>query len=212
MKFLLALSVLFFTSGIFAQDPDMPDYRSKRENFLKIQEKDVRADLAAFTLAGIEESMGKELPPSIPITNYGKDYMEWEGDGVKVRVKSGVFNAAKHKLTLYDEKDLVRIDGKPFYGSFSKQPKRTIDSLVVMIGKDTVAVPATAIFDLYNPGFTYYDGAGEDRSFNRVFISKDKRKIYVYLLTRQPGDNYEVTWVFQDKKYLKRVLDFNILK
>lgn len=209
--YLLLLLTLAFLSTQ-AQDPDFPDYRSKRENFLKVPEKDIRAELASFLLAGIEESMGKVPPPTIPVTNYGRDFMQWEGNGIKVRVKSGLFAPAKHKLMMYEDKHLIRIDGKPFYGSFGKMPQRTIDSLTVMVGKDTIPVPATAIFDLYNPGFTYYDNAGEDRSFNKVFVSKDGRRIYVYLLTRQPGDNYEVTWVFQDKKYLKRVLDFNILK
>lgn len=212
MKYFLFLFMILACKPLLAQDPEFPDYRSKRENFLKLPEKDIRADLAAFTLAGIEESMGKTVPPTIPVSGYGPDFMQFEGNGIKVRVKSGLFNPAKHKLMMYEEKHLLRIDGKPFYGSFGKIPKRTIDSLTVMVGKDTLAVPATAIFDLYNPGFTYYDGQGDDRSFNRVFQSKDGRKIYVYFLTRQPGDNYEVTWIFQDKKYLKRVLDFGILK
>ncbi|MGB8191603.1 MAG: hypothetical protein WCF67_06775, partial [Chitinophagaceae bacterium] len=53
--FLLSITGL----AAFPQDRDFPDYRSKKENFLRMQEKDLRADLASFTMGGMDESIGK---------------------------------------------------------------------------------------------------------------------------------------------------------
>jgi hypothetical protein len=82
----------------------------------------------------------------------------------------------------------------------------------MLIGKDSVAIPPAAYADLYEPDFTYRDGAGQIKSYNKVYISPDKKKIYIYMLNRDEAGSYEVTWVIQDKKYLRRVVDFGFLK
>ncbi len=51
-----------------------------------------------------------------------------------------------------------------------------------------------------------------EKSHNSVLVSADGRKIYIYMLKRESGGSYEVTWVIQDKKYLRRVVDFGFLK
>jgi len=207
--FLICISAFFNAA---AQQNDFPDYRSKKENFTRMQEKDVRNDLASFVFAGIEESIGKPQLKSIPVTDFGRNFMKFEGNNIQVMVKAGTFDKLKHKLTYYEEKHLVRIDNKPYYGSFGKVPFTTIESLTVIIDKDTVAIPPVALIDLYNPSYAFTDNAGVAKSFNKVFLSPDKRKIYIYMLNREASGSYEVTWVIQDKKYLRRVVDFGLLK
>jgi hypothetical protein len=85
-------------------------------------------------------------------------------------------------------------------------------SLTILVGKDTVAIPATEFFDLYNPSFIYRDASGTERTLNSVYFSADKRTMYIYMLNKEDKGSYEVTWVIRDKKYLRRVLDFNLLK
>jgi hypothetical protein len=45
-----------------------------------------------------------------------------------------------------------------------------------------------------------------------VYRSADGKRIYIYMLKRETGGSYEVTWVIQDKKYLRRIIDFGFLK
>ncbi len=191
---------------------DFPDYRSKKDNFLKIREKDIRSDLAVFTFAGIEESIGKLPLKSIPVSNYGANYMKFGGNDLQVTITAGNFDKAKHKLTYYDEKHLVKIDNKPYFGNYGKVPSRFIESVTVIIGRDTVKIPPLAFSDLYNPTFAYMDASGSSKSHNGVFISPDGRRIYIYMLNREAGSSYEVTWVIQDKAYLRRVVDFGLLR
>jgi hypothetical protein len=191
-----------------AQDLDYPDYRSKKDNFLKVQEKDVRNDLATFTMAGVEESISKLPLKSIPLKDYGRDFMKFEGNGLQVIVKTGRFDSSKHKL-IFMEGHLVKIDKKAFYGSYGSLPKMTIESITVLNGKDTIPIPVTAYNDLYDPSYNYYDANGVARTRNAVYLSADNRRIYIYLLN--PVQKNEYTWVIQDKQYLRRVVDWKFL-
>lgn len=90
-------------------------------------------------------------------------------------------------------------------------PKTQIANVTVIIDRDTIAIPPAAYTDLYNPIFSFYD-KGVQKSQDKVYLSNDGRKVYVYLLKQEVGGSYEVTWIIQDKKYLRRVVDFGFLK
>lgn len=213
MKTLFCLLLLSATVIVRAQDDEVPDTRKKNEVFVKVRDKDMRAQIATFAIAGIDERLGKEpLRTVIPPVAYGNDYISFEGNDIKVIIKSGRFIPEKHKLTYYEEKYLTKIDGKPYYGSYTQVPATSIASVTVLVGKDTVAIPATAFSDLYSPSFAYRDGSGTIRTHNRVYLSPDGRNIYIYMLNDETKGKYEVTWIIQDKKYLQRVVDTGLLK
>lgn len=193
-----------------AQDLDFPDYRSKKDNFSKINDKDIRNDLASFVMAGLDESIGKAQLKSLAIKEYGSSYMTFEENNIQVTIKVGVFFPTKHKM-MYSEKHLVRIDGKPYYGgNYGEAPKSTIDAITVVVGKDTVPIPPTAFFDLYDPKFGF-NQAGSTRTRNSVYLSNDKHTFYIYMLNIENGGS-EYTFVIRDKQYLRRVVDFGFLK
>lgn len=216
MRFFIAALLLLPSIFCIAQEDEFPDIRSKRDLFVRVQDKNIRADLASFTMAGIDESAGKLSLRSLSLTGVGKDFIAFEGYGIAVRIKAGRFDPSKHKLQYYTNPDnnkkyLTRIDFKPFFGDYGKVPEMQIDSVTVILGTDTVAIPKEAYFDLYNPIFSYNEG-GTQKHINNVYLSADGRKIYIYMLKREIGGSYEVTWVIQDKKYLRRVVDFGFLK
>ncbi len=202
------LLFLLFTGHISAQgqDADFTDLRNTRESFTRIYDKDIRRDLASFTLSGIGESINSQPLKKLPITKFGDNYIRFDSAGIQVIIQSGVFFAGKHKMG-YEGKRLVKIDNKPYYGNYTKVPQVTISAVTVITGKDTIAIPPAAYGDLYNPRFTYLEG-GVIKSQDAVYLSADKRNIYIYMLSRDDTGSYEVTWVIQDKKYLRRVVDF----
>ncbi len=212
MQYIFSLLFVLTSLTCFGQDSEYPDYRSKKDNFVKMREKDLRGDIAAFAMAGIDESTGKLPLKNIPMTDFGNNFMTFEGNNITVKVKSGIFIAAKHKLNYYDEKFLIKIDSKPYYGNYGKVPKTTTESIFIKMDKDTVVIPEIAYSDLYNPSFIYKDASGTERTLNSVYFSPDKRTMYIYMLNKEERGSYEVTWIIQDKKYLRRVVDFGLLK
>jgi hypothetical protein len=210
MKTFLAFIGFLYSFYCEAQkNYEYTDTRKKTESFKKMAQKDIRADLASFTLAGIDESVGKADLRKISFKSFGPDSMKFEGDDIKALVTIAPFDPAKHKLA-YDEKYLIKIDRKPYYGGYGSVPKTYISQVIVTIGGDTVAIPSAAYSDLYNLNLTYTD-KGVQRTANGVYRSKDGHRIYLYLLCRDKTGNYEVTWVIQDKKYLRRVLDYEMI-
>ena len=208
MKNIFTLILLLTGFASIAQDD--PDYRKKNESFARLPKNEIRLDLATFTMSGIDESVGKEQLPKIAHKTSGDDFMTFDSVGIKSEIKTSVFDGSKHKLE-YDEKFLIRIDKKPYYGNYGKVPKHYISKITLLIGKDSITIPPIAYADLYDPSLTYLDKTGVKRSRNGIFRSKDGKRIYVYLFCKDSTGSYEVTWVIQDKVYLKRVLDYGFM-
>ncbi len=207
------LFIVFFTLLCFsshAQSEEIPDYRNKREGFSKIADKDIRNDLSAFTLGGIVEGVSKEPLQKLPVTNYGNDFITFTNATIDINIKSSVFFKTQHRLMYYDEKYLVRIDNKPYWGIYGQVPKKTLESIIVIIDRDTISIPPVAYVDIYEPWFCQTNSGSNTAKCNcAVYLSNDNRKIYIYMLNSPDGTTgYEVTWVIQDKQYLRRVVDY----
>lgn len=203
--------MIILLSGVSAmsQDLDYPDFRSKKDNFSKIAEKDIRGDVATFALAGVDESIGKPPLATVPLIDYGSNFVKYANDHIQVIVRTSVFLAAKHKL-MQQEGHLLRIDSKPYYGGvYGEQPHITIQSITVLVDKDTVPIPPAAYIDLFDPKFGYNEN-GATRTRNGVFLSNDKHTFYIYMLNPD-NKGVEYTWVIRDKQYARRVVDFGFL-
>ena len=210
MRIIIGILLALTGSACFAQDLDFPDFRSKKDNFSKIREQDIRNDVASFALAALDESIGKGQLTTVPVKDFGLNFMSFQNDNIQVIIRTGVFTPAKHKLMKSDE-HILRIDGKPYYGPPPGElPHTTIESITVVVGKDTVPIPSTAFFDLYEPRFSYSEN-GATRTRNGVFISNDKHTFYIYMFNNDNG-GFEYTWIIRDKQYLRRVVDWGFLK
>ena len=207
--FLIVVGVFYGLTSFAQRELNYQDTRRKTESFAKFPKGDIRSDLSAFTLSGIGESVGKEDYKKIPFTSFSSDYMTFEGDGIKATITTLPFDASKHKL-MYDEKYLIKIDKKTYYGGYGSTPFRYISNIIMTIDNDTINIPATAYSDLYNVNFSYND-KGVQRSRNGIYRSKDGNKVYLYIFSKDNTGSYEVTWIIQDKKYFRRVLDYDFM-
>ena len=207
--FFIFFIALLSSSIIKAQSDDMPDSRRKTESFERFRIPALRADIATFTLSGISESAGALPLKKISYTSLSNDSIVFDGNGIYAKVKTSPFDPAKHKLS-FDEKYLVRIDRKPYYGGYPNVPKTYISEMYIILNKDTVAIPPAAYSDLYNLHFTYTD-KGVERTTDAIYLSKDGHRIYFYLFCKDNTGSYEVTWIIQDGKYLRRVLDYGFM-
>jgi hypothetical protein len=209
MRIIFALLILLSGLSVFSQDLDFPDFRQKKDNFSHISDKDIRGDVSTFCLAGVDESVGKPALSSVPVVDYGPNFMKYSNDHIQVIVRTGIFLAARHKLMQQDG-HLLRIDGKPYYGGIiGVPPHTTIESITVVVDKDTVPIPTTAYFDLYDTKFSFNEN-GATRTRNGVFLSNDRHTFYIYMLNID-NKGTEYTWVIRDKQYLRRVVDYGFL-
>jgi len=215
MKFFLI--VILFLSGFnsIAQNTQQPkknyeyqDTRKRNETFARLP-PDLKAELSTFTFSGIDVGIKKLPLTKISYKSFGPDFMSFEAPDIKALIKTAPFEPSKHRLD-YDEGYLIRIDRKTYYGDFSVVPKTYIRNITIVIGKDTVAIPPAAYADLYNLNFAYSD-KGTDRTTNGIYRSANPHRLYLYLFCKDNTGSYEVTWIIQDKKYLRRVLDYGFM-
>ncbi len=211
MRTIFFVVLIVFTRLCFAQNDVFPDYRSKKELFTRVVEKEIRSDLASFSMGGIDESIGKLPLKSLPISKATPASISFANESIQVTINSAPFDASKHKLGFYDKKYLTRIDNKPYFGDYGKVPLTTVQSVEVIIDRDTINIPSEALSDLANPIFSFVE-KGVQKTQNKVLLSADGHRIYVYMLKPEKGGSYEVTWVIKDRKYLRRVVDFGFLK
>jgi len=186
---------------------DFADYRNNKESFARVSDKTLKADLGVFTVGGIEESIGKLPLRKLSPFAYSENHMNFKGEEIEVSVTIGPFEQKGRKIQL-DEENVVKIAGKPYYGNYGNMPETEIKSVLVLAGKDTIQIPPAAYADLYNLNFTYKDKSGTERTANGVYFSKDQKRMYIYLLSRDNTGSYEVTWVIENKQYLRRVVDY----
>lgn len=205
---LLHLLLVSHVISLLAQDLPYPDYRTKRESFNKLTDKLLRADLASFAIGGLDESMGKLPLRKVPPSAYDRKSISFKDEKVEVKISTGPFDPKGKKILLAEEY-VVKINNKPFYGSYGQLPKTAILEVKVLWGKDTVSIPATAFNDLFDPNFTYRDKNGVERTGCALYYSADGSRLYLYLLSRDDMGSYEVTWVVDKGVYARRVLDYN---
>lgn len=209
-RFLLLFCLLVSYSFANAQISDIPDYRPKKDNYKKILDKGLRSELAAFTLSSLDEALNKESLPKLPLTENKPGLVQFSNGKISVTITAGTFDKTKHKLMLYDDKYTLKLDNKPFFSAkLGDMPKKTIESVFVTIGRDTVQIPATAINDLYDPVFCTGNVSSDAKCNCAVYLSNDGGKIFIYMLNSIDNKNgYEVTWIIQDKLFSRRVVDF----
>lgn len=211
MKNILFVFVLFGISAV-AQKPkknyEYQDTRKKTESFAKLP-PDLKAELSTFTFTGIDVGIKKEQLVKVPFSTVGTDFITFDAPDIKATITTAPFDAKKHKID-DDEGYPIRIDRKPYYGNYGTMPKKYISNVTIVMGKDTVAIPPTAYADLYNLNFDYTD-KGTKRSVNGIYRSVNPHRVYLYLFCKDNTGNYEVTWIIYDKKYVRRVLDYDFM-
>jgi len=73
-----------------------------------------------------------------------------------------------------------------------------------------IILPDSVLNDIYDPIFCKKKQSRVFRDIKsccKVYLSLDKRRIYIYMQNGYGNNKYEVTWVIKDDKYFTRVID-----
>jgi len=89
------------------------------------------------------------------------------------------------------------------------EPNRSIKEVRYIYYKFQVILPDSAIRDIKVPEFCAIGKINEKTNIHccKVFQSKDKKRVYIYVINSEGANQYEVTWVIQNNKYFTRVID-----
>lgn len=215
MKKIVAAIFILFSFTTIAQEIPKPkknyeyqDTRKKTESFAKLP-ADIKSELSTFTFSGIDLGVKRDPLAKTSFTSVGPDFITFEAPDIKATITTAPFDPSKHRID-YDEGYPIRIDRKTYYGGFGTMPKRYINNVTIVMGKDTVAIPPAAYADLYNLNFDYTD-KGTKKSVDGIYRSVNPHRLYLYLFCKDNTGSYEVTWIIYDKKFVRRVLDYGFM-
>jgi hypothetical protein len=208
MKHIYLIIFLLSSSFLRAQDLlNVPDYRTDKESFKKVKNKTLRKELASFTVAGGDDEKKSMDLKEIPLKTYGDNFITFNQDSLTVTILTGIFIKAEHRLLYYDQ-SLIKIDDKPFWGTAGDLPVASILSVRVSIGATMIELPFDAVNDLYNPDLCWTDAKNKGTNCRTgVYVSDDGKRIYITMMNGGEAGAYEITWIIEKGKYLRRVLD-----
>ncbi|HEX4851590.1 MAG TPA: hypothetical protein VFV08_12320 [Puia sp.] len=206
MKISLLSLLIFISAFTLGQKKAFPDLKGDKESFVKLIDSTLRYELASFTIEGQNtiESTSKLI--EFNLTKFSSNFSQFELDSFKVRVTMGKFEKSKHKIS-YLDKYALKIDNKPIYGTDGELPSTQINSITVVIGSDSVTIPKIEYADLFQPSLSRKEGK-ETVGRLHVYASKDRQRIYIYMENSESAGAYEATFIIQDKKYSRRVIDY----
>jgi hypothetical protein len=204
---------LFLQKSCPAQSVDEWAGRKLEDSFTTLTDKRLRREIAMFATAPSFEKEFEKAPKlelkEIPLKSCADNSVEFQGDGVNVMIEKMAFDTTSHQLG-YTDHFLNLIDGKVFWGTDGGVPREKLKSVVVMFGNNRLSLSKTAIEALYEPNLCYriHNGRKFDSRPPKVFRSLDKKTVYIFMMNSDGAGGYEVTWIFQNGKYLRRVVDY----
>jgi len=122
-------------------------------------------------------------------------------DSIQIHIETEAFDVKRNTLTYNTQNgynNLTKINNKPYYGTDSEIPKRKYKFIQIKVGQKMVQINGSEISDLFEP------------NLESTFATYDAltHKLYLFASNSDGAGGYEVLWVTENGKYIKRVIAF----
>lgn len=121
-------------------------------------------------------------------------------DSIKIMLTEQKFEKTRYKLTFYKEyKDQLQyINNKKYWGTDGEIPKTEYHAIRITIGTRKVALPATAIDNLFEPNLTS----------TKANYDKANDILYIQSMNSDGAGGYEVIWKIEKGVYKERYIAY----
>jgi hypothetical protein len=134
---------------------------------------------------------------------WSERHVEFADAGVRVRIEAQPFHEArwvKHKADAY------RFEGRPIIGWTVGAEHQRLSRMEVVLDGHVLDLPVAAFTDLFDPRLCE-PGPTAPLQYATVARSTDGWRLYVLAQIGEGPEARMVTWVFEDGRYLFRVVD-----
>lgn len=225
---MLKLSCLCFlcclATNCFAQRDSVSVQELKsRESFWNLTDTTIRNEIASFNRKGDSIKQRASVKQveliEIPLISCSDTVINFHLKDAYIHVYVSAFDTVGHPLTYSNrrQKVLTKIDGQPFWGTNGELPARKVrDVFFVLHSHLLVDFPPEAFTGIYEPPLCTWDYNPVGKIVHRealaspnlrLFHSTTTNHHYLYLLNGEGENRYEVTWIVEDGRYLRRVVD-----
>lgn len=184
-------------------------YSQVSESYADLPEGIIKTEVSSFARSA---GMVKQIDSSnnklteIKLKRCANDFVSFEsGDLIAldklVSIQSRPVSTTGNKMV-----------GEKVWGSGDSLLTTEVSEVRYIHYKSQLILPDSAIAGLFNPKFCMNPAKnnkiGKATTSNcRVYQSRDKRRVYIYMLNGEGSQQYEVTWVIEDGQYYGRIVD-----
>lgn len=164
----------------------------------------VRGEVSA--LGGYPELGRREGTASLvelPLRSCSPVHVEFATSDIRVRLERYPFTRAHHTRTVQGRRTLL---GRPVVGWDPEAAHERLARMEVVVDGQVLEVPTEAVIDVFDPRFCT---PASDRMVRFVAAARslDGWRVHVQVLAGAGPEARLVTWVFEDGRYLFRIVD-----
>jgi hypothetical protein len=154
---------------------------------------------------GLYPELVERLPASslqdIPFRSSSPQHVEFFGDGIRLRIETHLFD---HASWVQRKRTGFFLEHAPVVGWTPGDQHSRLSRVELIMDGTVVELPLDAFTDLFDLPLCSADGSVR---FARVCRSRDGWRTYVHVQAGEDEHIALVTWVFEDGRYLYRVVD-----
>ncbi|BAV07397.1 hypothetical protein SAMN05421788_109246 [Filimonas lacunae] len=185
------LALLFYTNISLSQEAAMSSLSTNSaESFTQIQDSLIKREIGLFNLKGSATTNNQQALQETLLTI--------------------VLKRCSDSFAYFEQGSIIALDLLIHIHSKNTGTETYVGNIdVIYHDKYMAKIPDSAIAGIRNPKFCsqYTKRNKPILATCKAFRSKDRRRVYIYMLNGEGKNRYEVTWVMQDGKYLTRVID-----
>lgn len=134
---------------------------------------------------------------SVPFKMNKDGIAKLQSENIAIELKEESFNKKNHQLTFHKKYTsiLTKIDDSKIFGTDGNIPKRQYQSISIVIKGQQIALPKTALKNLFEPTL--------DNS--RANYDEVNDILYIYSSNSDGAGSYEVIWVIKKKQFKYRI-------
>ncbi|WP_153798639.1 hypothetical protein [Foetidibacter luteolus] len=184
-------------------------YSQTSESYANLPEGTIKREIALFAKSGGKtkqvDSVDTKLT-EIKLRRCADDFAFFESGNIVALDK--LVSIRSKKITFTNSK----VSANKRWGMGDHLPVTEVAEVRYIHYKYQLILPDSAIAGLFNPKFCINtkknNKAGKTTISNcRVYQSKDKKRVYIYMLNGENPKQYEVTWVIENSQYCQRIID-----
>jgi len=122
-------------------------------------------------------------------------------DSIQIHIETEAFDVNRNTLTYNTQNgynNLTKINNKPYYGTDNEIPTRKYKFIKIKVGQKMLQIKGSEISDLFEPNL--------DSTF--ATYDSSTHRLYLFASNSDGAGGYEVLWVIENGKYIKRVIAY----
>lgn len=173
-----------------------------KENFDHVGDSLLQRQLAYFCdiTTGTNWKKASIKLDTVPLYRLISNEVVFADSNCTIKITKRPFNKAMHSLLMSNQGGyncLIAIDSLPIWGTDCDTPRHEYNYIDIEIDGKKVAIPASATKGLYEPSL----------HFAKVYRTKNRRRYFIHMWNSDGAGAYELTFVIDNGKYLRRVAD-----